>query len=165
MKAPESVLSPLIQDGPDLLSKLVSIGHRVASTLEERHLSLADLGAIRLRDVPTLDVLADRLVDAVRRRDQSRSKSDDLRARNLEPLREKIVRLVHAFAKDRPVRRLWRGAGPTAPPLGVVSLRIFLTKYVLKHGHLPSGTVMVPYVPEDKGSSNGFFTVDIEALK
>lgn len=164
VKAPESVLSPLIQDGPDLLSKLVSIGQRVASTLEERHLSLADLGAVRLRDVPTLDVLADRLVAAVRRRDQSRSKSDDLRARNLEPHREEIERLVHAFAKDRPVRRLWRGAGPTAPPLGVVSLRAYLTRYALKHGHLPSGTVTVPYVSEDKSSSKGFFTVDIEGL-
>lgn len=72
--------------------------------------------------------------------------------------------MIETSRRDKP-KRSYPGAGYVVPPRRVHSLRHFLSRYVLQHQALPTGTVQVPYDDKEMGKpSNAVFAVDFDAL-
>lgn len=163
-KIPDPTLIPFLSrvtlDGIEL----GEMGQRLLEYANDHDISLDDIESVRPRQLPDLETLEKSLQGALSRAVRRQTRADTVRKDRLAPFEAKIDRLIEAYRRDKP-KRYYPGAGYVVPPLGVHSLRQFLTRYVLQHQALPTGTVQVPYDDKEMGKpSNPSFAVDFDAL-
>jgi hypothetical protein len=163
-KIPDPTLLPFLSrvtlDGIEL----GEMGQRLLEYANDHDISLDDIESVRPRQLPDLETLEKSLLGALSRAVRRQARADTVRKDRLAPFEANIDRLIEAYRRDKP-KRYYPGAGYVVPPLGVHSLRQFLTRYVLQHQTLPTGTVQVPYDDKEMGKpSNPSFAVDFDAL-
>lgn len=145
--------------------ELSEMGQRLLDYANEHDISLDDIESVRPRQLPDLETLEKSLLGALSRAVRRQARADAARQDCLAPFEAQIDRLIEVYRRDKP-NRYFPGAGYVVPPLGVHSLRQFLTSYVLQHQSLPTGTVQVPYDDRELGKpSNAAFGVDFDTLR
>lgn len=163
-KIPDPTLLPFLGrvtlDGIEL----GEMGQRLLDYANKHDISLDDIESVRPRQLPDLEALEKSLLGALSRAGRRQARADSARQDHLAPFEAQIDRLIEAYSSDKP-KRYYPGAGYVLPPLGVHSLRQFLTSYALQHQALPTGTIQVPYDDKEMGKpANAAFGVDFDAL-
>ncbi len=163
-KIPDATLLPFLQSVTLDGIELGEMGQRLLEYANEHDVSLEDVESLRPRRLPDVATLEKSLLGALSRAARRQARADSARRDHLAPFEAQIHQFIEAYRRDKP-KRYYPGAGYVVPPLGVQSLRQFLTSYVLRHQSLPTGTVQVPYDAKEMGKPlDASFTVDFDAL-
>lgn len=162
-KIPDSVLLPFLEKVSLAGIQLCEWGDRLLNLIEKKGISIDDIETILPRRLASENDLLNSLKRAVVQAEK-RAKKERTQQEVLAPFFHAITRLVdnYSFGKSK---RYYPGAGYVIPPLGVHSLRLFLTNYVIKHKSLPQGIIEVPYDKQELGKPSAkAFTVDFDQL-
>jgi hypothetical protein len=139
------------------------MGQRLLHYACAHNVSLDEIGPIKLRHISDLQGLEKSLRGVLFRASHGQANAAADREA-LKLFEAEITRLIDAYRRDKP-KRYYPGAGYVVPPLGVLSLREFLTRHVRQHRALPTGVVQIPYSNQEMSKpSSGTFIVDFDSL-